>query len=96
MIRKATLTKKAVPERRLKIDCALSEEMRQRLGPWAVDFLSNIRNVAAAPVVRLSKKQRDKAEEVLAEAFSDEPFVFLRRSVFDGSCQTDPARNRGH
>jgi hypothetical protein len=42
-----------------------------------VEFLSNIRNIAASPVVRLSKKQRDKADEVLAEAFSDYPFVFL-------------------
>ena len=77
MVRKATLTSKAASELRLKIDCALQEETRRRLGRSAVDFLISIREIAASSVVRLSKKQRDTTEEILAKAFSDEPVRFL-------------------
>jgi hypothetical protein len=76
-VRKATLTKRAVLELRLKIDCALEEEVRRRLGRSAVDFLIDIRKKTAASMVRLSKKQRDTADEILAKAFSDDPVVFL-------------------
>jgi hypothetical protein len=76
-VRKATLTRKAVLELRLKIDCALQPEGRRRLGPSAVNFLSSIREQITAPKVRLSKKQRDTTDEILAQASSGEPLVFL-------------------
>jgi hypothetical protein len=76
--RKATLTKKAVEELGLKIDCALQAEGRRRLGRSAVDFLTSIRGMLTTSVVRLSKKQRVTAEEILTQAFSGEPLVFLQ------------------
>lgn len=76
-VRKATLTKKATLELRLKIDFALQEERRRRLDLWAVDFLSSIRKLLNAKVVRLSKKQRDKTDAMLAQAFSDAQVVIL-------------------
>jgi hypothetical protein len=84
MVRKATLGDKAARELRARIDCALLPETRRRLSPWEVDFLISIRSQLAASVVRLSKKQRDATEEVLAKAFSDEPVVVLEgRSLVD-------------
>jgi hypothetical protein len=77
MVRKATLTNKAVLELRLKIDCALQPEGRRRIGSSAVEFRNSIRQQIAAPKARLSKKQRDTTDEILAEAFSDEPVVIL-------------------
>jgi len=77
MVRKATLTNKAVLELRLKIDCALQPEGLRRIGSSAVEFLTSIRRQIAAPKARLSKKQRDTAEKILVEAFSDEPAVIL-------------------
>jgi hypothetical protein len=77
MVRKATLGRKAAQELRAKIDCALLPETRRRLGPPAIDFLISIRGQLTASVVRLSKKQRDVIDEILAKAFSDEPIVVL-------------------
>jgi hypothetical protein len=75
-VRKATLTKKAIAELRLKIDCALRQDGR-RLGRPAVDFLVSIRGMLAGSAVRLSKKQRDTTDAILAQAFSDAPVVIL-------------------
>jgi hypothetical protein len=77
MVQKATLGDKAAWELRARIDCALLPETRRRLNPPAVDFLVSIRSQLTASVVRLSKKQRDVVDEILAKAFSDEPVVVL-------------------
>jgi hypothetical protein len=76
-VRKATLTKKAAEELRLKIDYVLQGEARRRLGLSAVNFLGSIRRSATGALVRLSKKQRDTTEEILARALSDVPVVIL-------------------
>jgi hypothetical protein len=76
-VRKATLTKKAVLELCLRIDCALQPEGRWRLGPSAVNFLSSIREQVTTPKARLSKKQRDTTDEILMQASSGESLVFL-------------------
>ncbi|WP_428535751.1 hypothetical protein [Rhodopila sp.] len=77
-VRKATLTKKAAGQLRGQIDYVLTGERRWRLRIEAVDFLQSIRSILRAPMVRLSKKQRDTTEAILERAFSDAPFVYLR------------------
>jgi hypothetical protein len=76
-VRKATLTKKAALELRLKIDCALQAEGRRRLPRSAIDFLISIQAKVTATAVRLSKKQRDRTAEILAQAFLGEPLIFV-------------------
>jgi hypothetical protein len=83
MVRKATLGNKAAQELRARIDCALLPETRRRLNHAAVDFLISIRRQITASVVRLSKKQRDVTEEILAKAFSDQPVVVLEGQSLD-------------
>ena len=86
-VRKATLTKTAAVKLRQTIACALLGDERRRLGSSAIDFLTSIRKQLEAPVVRLSKKQRDTVDEILAKAFSDAPVVFL-----EGDALSDLAR----
>jgi hypothetical protein len=84
MIRKATLTNKTAQELRLKIDWALQAEVQRRLSRSAVDFLVSIQKQVTPLKVRLSKKQRDVTDEILAKAFSGESVVLLEgQSVAD-------------
>jgi len=76
-IRKATLARRAVANYRAKIDEVLQTGARRRLATPAVVFLTSIRRQLDAPVVRLSKSQRDTTDEILAKAFSDDPAVIL-------------------
>jgi hypothetical protein len=74
--RKATLTRKAAAELRLKIDRALQQD-GGRLNPKTVEFLTSIRRQLAAQGPRLSKKQRDVTDEILLQASRGEPLVIL-------------------
>jgi hypothetical protein len=76
-VRKATLSKRDVIRLRLQIDSSLEDEGRRRFGRAAAGFLVDIARIAASPVVRLSKKQRDTTDEIVSKALSDDPLVFL-------------------
>jgi hypothetical protein len=74
-VRKATLTRSAASNLRQRIDLVFLGDERRRLRASAIEILLSTREQLGALIPRLSKRQRDKTEEILEEAFSHAPVV---------------------